>query len=142
MLQSRVSAHFRSQAARMLAGDLCRIGAEYTFPLPIHFPDDMTVAFDLECSSRILAQRRAELMARGVVALRPSITALELPRSGKFRVWIDWKEMSASGEETPGSSAIYYCRSVDNGLQIEMIQYTHLSPPGEKPKQDRLARSA
>lgn len=142
MPHARISRHFRDQAARLLAGDLHRIGEEYTFPLPIHFPNDLTIAFDLEDSSTILAQRRAELMGRGIVALLPTVTAIELPRSGKFRVWIDWKEVTAQGDEIPGSSAIYYCRSVATGLQTEMIEYTHVLPPGAPPQQDRLARSA
>ncbi len=142
MPHSRISRHFRDQAARLLAGDLHRIEVEYTFPLPIHFPNDLTVAINLDDGCSILAQRRAELIARGIVALIPTVTAVELPRSGKFRVWIDWKEVTAVGEEIPGSSAIYYCRSAATGLQTEMIEYTHLSPPGEPPQQERLARSA
>lgn len=142
MLQSRVSAHFQDQAARLLAGDLRRISQEYSFPLPIHFPNDLAIAYDPEARSRILEQRRAELVARGVVALKPTITAMELPRSGRFRVWIDWKERTHCGTESPESSAIYYCCSANGDLRTEMIQYTHVSLPGQPQQQDRQARSA
>jgi hypothetical protein len=142
MRHSQISAHFREQADRLLAGDLDRIAEEYAFPLPIHFPDDLAVAFTLEDSSAILAQRRAELMARGVVALRPTVTAVDMPRAGRFRVWIDWNEQTATGTEIRGSSAIYYCRTAATGLLTEMIQYTHVSPPGQRPKRDALALSA
>ena len=142
MRHSQVFAHFRDQADRLLSGDLDRIARDYSFPLPIHFPDDLAVAFTLEDSSAILAKRRAELVARGVVALRPTITAVDLPRAGRFRVWVDWNEQTATGTEIRASSAIYYCRSVATGLQTEMIQYTHVSPPGQRPDRDRLALSA
>jgi hypothetical protein len=142
MRHSEISAHFRDQADRLLAGDLNRISQEYAFPLPIHFPNDLAVAFNLEDSSAILARRRAELVARGVVALRPSITAVDLPRAGRFRVWVDWKEQTAAEAEMRGSSAIYYCRAAATGLQTEMIQYTYVSSPGQGPQQDDLALSA
>lgn len=142
MRHSQISAHFRDQADRLLAGDLDRIGQEYSFPLPIHFPNNLAVALNLDDSSAILARRRAELVARGVVALRPSMTAIDLPRAGRFRVWVDWKEMTATGTEIRGSSAIYYCRTAATGLQTEMIQYTYVSPPGQGATQDDLALSA
>ena len=142
MRHSQISAHFRDQADRLLAGDLGRIAEEYSFPLPIHFPNDLAVAFTLKDSSAILAQRRAVLMARGVVALRPTVTAVDLPRAGRFRVWIDWNELTKTGAEIRGSSAIYYCRTTATGLLTEMIQYTYVSPPGQKPDSDTLALSA
>lgn len=142
MLQSQIFSHFRNQAERLIAGDLAGIASQYSFPLPIHFPTALTVAFNPEQSSAMLEKRRLDLVARGVVALRPNITAIDLPREGRFRVWVDWKEQTASGAEMLGSSAIYYCRARAFGLQTEMIQYTHVSESGRPVPSQDLALSA
>lgn len=142
MLQSQISAHFRIQGERLIAGDLASIALHYSFPLPVHFPNDLTVAFSPEQSNAMLEKRRQDLVARGVVALRPNITALDMPREGRFRVWVDWKEQTATGSEMRGSSAIYYCRAGAFGLQTEMIQYVHVSEPGQPVTQEDLALSA
>lgn len=142
MLQSQILAHFRTQGERLIAGDLASIALQYAFPLPIHFPNDLTVAFSPEQSTAILEKRRQDLVARGVVALRPNITAVDLPREGRFRVWVDWKERTATGTEMLGSSVIYYCRAKASGLQTEMIQYIHVSEPGQSVTQEDLALSA
>ena len=142
MLQSQITAHFRIQGERLIAGDLAGIALQYAFPLPIHFPNDLTVAFSLEQSNAMLERRRQDLVARGVVALRPNITAMDRPRDGRFRVWIDWNEQTTTGSEMRGSSAIYFCRAEAFGLQTEMIQYLHVSEPGPPVTQEDLARSA
>lgn len=142
MLQSQISSHFRTQAERLIAGDLAGIAVQCSFPLPIHFPNTLTVAFTPAQRGAMLEKRRLDLVARGVVALHPDITAIDLPREGRFRVWVDWKEQTASGSEMRGSSVIYYCRAGTFGLQTEMIQYTHVSEPGQPVMPQDLALSA
>ena len=142
MPQSQIVAHFQAQADQLLAGDLERFVEMYSLPLPIHAPGGLTVVVDQEGGTDFLNQMRAEWARRGVVALRPDVSAIELPRANRFRVWIDWKEIDAAGVEAPGSTIIYYCRKCPTGLRTEMMQYTYLSSPGLILDQDQIALSA
>lgn len=142
MLQSQILAHFQAQADRLLAGDLDRFHEMFILPLPIHAPGVLTVVLDPNHGTGVLNHMRAEWAGRGVVALRPAVSAVELPKHNRFRVWIDWTEIDASGAEAPGSTIIYYCRKCPTGLRTEMMQYTHLSSPGLITDQTLIARSA
>lgn len=142
ILHTGVLAHFQAQADQLLAGDLDRFGEMFSLPLPIHSPDRLTVVFDMASGTEVLNQMRAEWAGRGIVALRPKISAIELPRGDRFRVWIDWTEIDAMGIEAPGSTIIYYCRKCPTGLRTEMMQYTYLSSPGLILDQDQIALSA
>ncbi|HMS94539.1 MAG TPA: hypothetical protein PKA03_04865 [Tabrizicola sp.] len=142
MLQSQILAHFQEQADRLVSGQLDGMGAMFALPLPIHFPSGMTIVLDPDAGQGILRQMSQELQKRGTVAARPEITAVELPKQGRFRVWIDWKETNAAGVEVTGSSILYFCRKVPTGLQTEMIQYLHVLAPGMVTDETRIARSA
>ncbi len=142
MLQLQIVAHFQAQADQLLAGDLRRFGEMFSLPLPIHAPGGLTVVLDPDGGTDFLNRMRGEWAGRGVVALRPEVSAIELPKGNRFRVWIDWKEIDAAGVEAPGSTVIYYCRKCPTGLRTEMMQYTHLSSPGLIVDQQLIARSA
>lgn len=142
MRQSQIVAHFQAQADQLLAGELDGFGEMFSLPLPIHAPGALTVVLDPVGGTDFLNRMRAEWAGRGIVALRPKVSAIELPKDNRFRVWIDWTEINSAGDEAPGSTIIYYCRKCSTGLRTEMMQYTHVSPSGQPPRQDRQARSA
>lgn len=141
MLQSQVLAHFQVQSDLLLAGALEGFGAMFTLPLPIHYPGGLTVVRP-EAGADFLMRMRNELVHRGIVGMRPVIAAMELPRAGRFRVWIDWQEITASGAAIPGSRIVYFCRNSVDGLRTEMMQYTHLSSPGLVAAPEKLPLSA
>ncbi|HLQ17692.1 MAG TPA: hypothetical protein VK146_01835 [Tabrizicola sp.] len=85
---------------------------------------------------------RKAYVDRGVVMLRPSVSAIELPRAGRFRVWVDWQEIAFPAEATRISQAVYYCRVSKLGVRTEMLNYTHLSMPELNPEFEALALSA
>ena len=85
---------------------------------------------------------RAAYLERGVIALQPRVTAVDLPRAGRFRVWVDWHELAIPADESRLSSAIYYCRSTPAGLRTEMINYTSPTMPELSPHFAALALSA
>jgi len=141
-MRSQIIRHFQAQADQLLAGDLGGFGEMFSLPLPIHAPDGLTVVLDPAGGTDFLNLMRAEWAKRGVVALRPKVSAIELPKDNRFRVWIDWTEINAAGVEAPGSTIIYYCRKGPFGLRTEMVQYTRLSSPGLIMDQTMMARSA
>jgi hypothetical protein len=77
-----------------------------------------------------------------VAALVPTITAVDLPRGGRFRVWVDWHSAPHPGGPAHLASAIYYCRQVPSGMRIEMVDCTSLAISDLQPELVALALSA
>jgi hypothetical protein len=129
MQYSQISSHLRGRAELLLAGQLDLLADSYQFPLPVFLRDNRLVIRSHDHARLILGHLRAALQDRGVVALRPMISAVDLPRAGRFRVWVNWQEIAFPAEGTRVSQVVYYCRETSLGLQTEMVNYTHLSMP-------------
>jgi hypothetical protein len=138
----RVQTHLRNRADLLMSGQLSRLVNDYSFPLPVHLTDSRVILRTAEEAQAMLSVLRMALLARGVVALRPRVTAVDLPHRGRFRAWVDWEEQAVPGEETRVSSAIYYFQVGALGLRTEMIVYTRLSMPELNPQFAALALSA
>jgi hypothetical protein len=142
MAYSQLTAQLRTRGELLLGGRIEEMVASYIYPLPMYLqsrclvlnsPLDAFVVFDL---------LRTALLERGVVSLRPQVTAVDIPRGGRFRVWADWHELTHLPENTYKSSVIYYCRETGLGPQVEMINYTHMSMPELNQQFAGLALSA
>lgn len=142
MLYSQASAFMRSRGDLLLSGNLQALSASYLFPLPIFLAANRLVVRSPDEVCMVFSLLRTALVERGVVALEPKVTAMDLPRAGRFRVWVDWHELTVPVEDARYSSAVYYCKSGPSGPQIEMVNYTRLSMPELKPRFAALALSA
>lgn len=129
MLYSQVLTHFQRNGALLLSGQFDRLAASYHYPLPMFLHSSRLVLHTPDQASTVFQHLREALVGRGVVALRPKVSAIDLPRAGRFRVWVDWQEIVFPAEATRISQAVYYCRDTGIGLQTEMVNYTHLSMP-------------
>jgi hypothetical protein len=78
----------------------------------------------------------------GMIALVPTVTAMDLPRGGRLRVWADWHGIGQPGTPVHLASVVYYCRQVASGLRIEMVDCARLSVPDLSPDLAALALSA
>ena len=142
MLYSHVTTHLRYRAEWLMSGTFDRMVADYLYPLPIFLHSSRLVIQSPEHAMMVFAHLRNALVERGVAALRPKVSAIDLPRAGRFRVWVDWQEIAFPPEATRISQAVYYCRATDLGLQTEMVNYTHLSMPELNQQFAALALSA
>jgi hypothetical protein len=142
MLYSHVASHLRARGELLLSGQFDRMIAGYNFPLPIFLHSSRLVIHTPDQAAVVFSQLRDALSERGVVALRPSIAALDLPRAGRFRVWVDWQQIAFAAESTRISQVVYYFRDTDLGLRTEMLNYTHLSMPELDQQFAALALSA
>ena len=70
------------------------------------------------------------------------VAMIDLPRAGRFRVWVDWQEIAFPAEASRISQAVYYCRHTALGLRTEMLNYTFLSMPELNGQFEALALSA
>ena len=129
MLHSQILSHFRNRAELLLSGQLAGMAADYVYPLPVFLHSSRLLIGSPDHALLVFSHLRAALAKRGVVALRPSISAVDLPRAGRFRVWIDWQEIAFPAEGTRMSQAVYYCKTTELGLRTEMVNYTRLSMP-------------
>lgn len=137
-----VSALLRHRADLLLQGRIDELVSGYLCPLPVDLRDQRLIVRTAAEGRAILSLLRAALLARGVVALRPTVVAIDLPRGGRFRVWVDWEELSLPGRETRRSSVVHYCRVTPSGPVTEMLSYTRLSMPELSPQFAELALSA
>lgn len=142
MLYSQISTQLRQRGELLLSGQIDALVASYLFPLPVFLQSNLMILHRPEDAGAVLAVLRDALIGRSVVALRPQIKAVDLPRAGRFRVWVDWHELAIPAEGTHMSSAIYYCRQTEAGIRFEMVNYTRQSMPDLDPQFSEIARSA
>jgi hypothetical protein len=118
------------------------IVADYCFPLPVHLDNSRVIVRNPDEATAMLRLQRTAFVECGVIALTPSVTAMDLPRKGRFRIWVDWHELTVSGHGPLQSKVIYYCRQTPTGFKIEMVDYTRLSMPELQTHFAALALSA
>ncbi len=139
MQYSEVIKKLRSRADAMLAGQIDVVVKDYVFPVPVDLLSTRVVVSGPAEGSAMLALQCLSMQERGVTAIVPTVKALDLPRSGRFRVWVDWEEMAPPPSGTRRSSAVYYCRADGPDLKIEMIEYVQMSMPELQPRFAALA---
>lgn len=126
MSVSLIAAHLSRRGDLLLSGQIDTLLSTYAFPLPVFLEERLLLIGSEEQAREILGHLRLSLKDRGIRTMQPKVTAVELPRAGRFRVWVDWTEVGASSGGPCLAQAIYYCRESEAGLQIEMVNYTQL----------------
>lgn len=142
MLYSQVTSHLRQRGELLLSGQIDRMIADYVYPLPVFMQATRLVITSPVHAWVVFDHLRRALVDRGVVMLRPTVSAIDLPKAGRFRVWVDWHEIAFPAETSRVSQAVYYCRSTSLGLRTEMLNYTHPSMPELDQQFQALALSA
>jgi hypothetical protein len=139
---SQLTAQLRHRAERLWNGQYDALAAQYVYPLPMYLGPKRLIVRNADEAASMMCLLRAAYLERGVIALQPRVTAVDLPRAGRFRVWVDWHELAIPAEKSRLSSVVYYCRNAPSGLCIEMVNYTRLSMPELHPHFAALALSA
>lgn len=142
MSVSKISAHLYSRGDLLLSGQIETLLSTYAFPLPVFLEERLLLIGSEDQAREILDHVRLSLTARGVGKLQPKVTAVELPRGGRYRVWVDWRAIGAAPDDASLSQAIYYCRETEGGLRIEMVNYTRLGHCGRDQQIEVLALTA
>ncbi|RYI35176.1 MAG: hypothetical protein EON48_01260 [Acetobacteraceae bacterium] len=141
-MYSQVTSLLRQRGELLLSGRFDEMVDHFLYPLPVFMQTSRLLITSPDHARMIFGHLRAALVERGVVMLRPSISAIDLPRAGRFRVWVDWQEIAFPAEASRNSQAVYYCRTTELGLRTEMLNYTHLSMPELNQQFQALALSA
>ena len=138
----QVIAQMNRRADGLLLGKLDELAQDYVLPVLIDLMSTRVIASSRAELRAMLDLQRQSMLDRGVVSLRPEVTAMDLPRSGRFRVWVDWHEVTHSLEGERRSSAVYYCVADGANLKIEMIHYLTLATPELRPQVEALSLTA
>jgi hypothetical protein len=139
---SLISAHLSRRGDLLLSGRIETLLSTYSFPLPVFLEERLLLIGSEDHAREILGHVRLSLTARGIGRMQPKVTAVELPRAGRYRVWVDWHEPGAAPDGPGLSQAIYYCRDTEDGLRIEMVNYTRLGQRGRNQQIEVLALTA
>ena len=142
MLESRITAQLTRRAAALIEGRFDEILHDYVFPLPVDLLTTRIVVQGPSQARAMLALQRQAMLDNQVVSLQPRVTALGLPRAGRLRFWVDWRETALPPHPVRVASAVYFCRQAGTGFRIEMIHYQRLSAPELQPHLAQLALSA
>jgi hypothetical protein len=139
---SEVSAHLTRRADLLMAGRVGDLLSDFHYPLPLFLLTDRVILRSAEEVISVLHLVRDELLARHVTRLVPTVSAVDIPRAGRFRTWVTWHEMTVNPADSRSSDVIYFCKKSAHGLRMEMVCYTRLSMPEISPKFAELALSA
>lgn len=141
-MHSQLTAELRARGNLLLQGRIDELLAAYIYPLPVFLPEQRLLLTGPDQAQAVFSLLHGWLKRTGVTAFHPVVQAVELPRSGRFRVWVDWQERIIPSAETRVSSVIYYFRVTQLGPRIEMLNYTRLSMPELHQEFEALALSA
>jgi|GEM_PF-1294188 len=142
MALSHLTAHLAQRGEMLLSGQTDVLLATYAFPLPVFLEERLLLVRTHDQARSILDRVRGSLADRGIARIRPKVTAVELPRAGRYRVWVDWHRVAVPSDATLLMQAIYYCRDTADGCRIEMVNCTRLEHPGLNRQITALALTA
>lgn len=110
-----------------LSGAFPEAASHCDFPLPVDLNGQrFTLSSAVEMVqflATLAAERRAAGQARTVVQVR----SIELPRAGRFRVWVRWQHLDATGQPVDFTDLIYHCRDRGQRIFITAVEATRLS---------------
>ncbi len=102
--------------------------ADFDFPLAVQVEGMLVVFKDPKEFEYMIGAHRAALFEMGLTDLALRMTAVEIPRDGRFRVWIEWDHILPDGIWPGATTSIFYCRDAgEQGYRIEMVDFTKLT---------------
>lgn len=105
------------------------LSREYLFPLVVYQGDRQIVLETAEEFVAVYVQLRAAQRKLGVTKMIADITAVDLPRHGRLRVWIRYYDVDALGRKVSQTDVTQYCRETPNGLKTELVEYGRCTIP-------------
>ena len=117
------------RAGLLLSGrieDYCR---EYPVPTPIYLQDKLLPITSSDQMLQAANHLRKLFLRRGVLHIQPKVAAVELPRKGRFRVWVNWLEFAQDSVNNAASQSIYYLQQTDHDFRTEMVNWPAMSMP-------------
>lgn len=108
------------------AGQFAKIIAQYDFPLALHLENRLVVLNRPADLERYLQDFAKAAEAAQFANILHVIKAVELPRRGRFRAWVEYTHLDPQGRVVARSERIFFCRDAGPRLLIEMLEVTRL----------------
>jgi hypothetical protein len=139
---SMISQHMNRRAEWLVAGRLDELVADFVFPVPVELQSTRLIVRSPQEARAMMDLWHHTLQDRGVVSMQSKVVALDVPRGGRFRVWVDYHQVIPGQDPSLFSSVLYYCSKSATGFRIEMLSYPRLSTPELNPQFAALALTA
>jgi hypothetical protein len=117
-------------AARFNSGDFHAVTEDFVFPLPIQLDKQLVVLHNASQMAAALASYQLVNAAQSLTPSTPQIIAVEIPRNGRFRLWVDWVYGQGPKKDQTRTKNLYFCSAIGNRVQIEMVQYLRVAATG------------
>jgi len=122
-----MTAFFGLLGEHFVAGRLGEAAQAWSFPCPVEIDGELVVMRSPEVFQAYLADQRAVALAAGLTAMTPRVSAIEMPRNGRFRVWLRWVSHFGDRVEEEDHGTVYFMAFRPDGrLTIEMMDIVQL----------------
>ena len=122
---NELNRHFSWRGACLMAGRYEDLANHYVLPFRADLAGRKVSLSAKDDLILQLHRTRLALLQRGTVALRPLISAIELPASGQ-RVWLQWQELRSDGKIGERADVVYDTRNEDGWIKVVEATYTSL----------------
>ncbi len=128
-MYDKVCALIQWRSDLAMAGRFDDLAREFALPLVMYLEDRRMVVQSHEQLAGFLVRLQEARRASGVVQVQSGLTALELPRNGRFRIWVRHHQMDGLGRSMSYSDAVYYTCETPQGLRTEIAEFSTCSVP-------------
>ena len=122
-----VTVFFTLLGEQFAQGRLEEMTSHWAFPCPVEVDGKLVVMRGAEVFVSFLADRRRTALSQGLTAMTPRISAIEMPRKGRFRVWLRWTLHYGNHAEEEDHGVVYFMAAAwDGRLTIEMMDMVQI----------------
>ena len=122
----RMQDQLQWRADLLMAARFEDLSRQFRYPMAIYVNNMPVVILSAEVMIGKATLLHAAMRTRGVHRCVSTVTALEMPRDGRFRVWARWDEHATDPAQTRHSSLIHYLRNTGQGYLSEMVDMQRL----------------
>lgn len=120
---SRLQELLHWRLSLLMSGRHQDLAQEYVYPFPLYMAGHQHVLRTPDEMVEMLGRLQALTDGMGVTRIEPRLCAVELPREGRFRIWVSHRNFDAIGRATGGGDYVHYCRHTEAGIKTEMSDY-------------------
>jgi hypothetical protein len=123
-----VTAFFSHLGEQFVEGRLEEIADRWTFPCPVEVGGQLVVMREPKVFVAYLVEQRQVALSRGLTGMKPRVSAIEMPRNGRFRVWLRWMLQYGDHVEQMDDGVVYFMSAAPGGrLSVEMMDIVHIA---------------
>jgi hypothetical protein len=127
-LHARRQEHADFCAAAMSSGRYDLIVDQYRYPFTIYLHGTPHILQSERDAWAFYQTFHAAMLSEGFQRLTARVTAEDLPRGERSRVWTDWISDNPQGPRVLAST-VNYCSVLDGHRRTDMIEFTQVALP-------------